>query len=103
MIFRDWVYFEGAWDIKYQDPWNTTIGTVFPGHGATVRFGNMILTLEDLGNYTYGYIGAAMGLPLQALIGGSLYAHMKSDNGQSLKQEFADWKYILRGYYSYNS
>ncbi|MCL2083213.1 MAG: polymorphic toxin type 44 domain-containing protein [Oscillospiraceae bacterium] len=54
-------------------------------------------TPEKLGNYTYGYIGKALGVPFKVLIGGSWYA----DGFTFTKNEFNDWKEIKKGYDAY--
>ena len=43
---------------NHEAPWEETIGTVVPGtFDTSILFRDQIMTLEDLGNWTYGYIG----------------------------------------------
>ena len=60
------------------------------------------MTPEQLGNYTYGYLGAAFGFPLIVLLGGSFYAaeHFHMNSAQA-SNEFNDWMSIRAGYYAY--
>ena len=92
----------GPWDIKRPNSWNDTIGSTFPGSFDTpIYFRGYRKTPESLGNWTYGYIGAAMGFTLLELIGGSWFA-----DGFSLpfglrgdwENERGDWSYIQRGF-----
>ncbi|MCL2083222.1 MAG: polymorphic toxin type 44 domain-containing protein [Oscillospiraceae bacterium] len=57
-------------------------------------------TPEELGNYTYGYIGAALGFPLEVLYAGSFVAADKSTS-EKLQNEFNDWGEIKKGYGAY--
>jgi hypothetical protein len=96
---------EMAWDIKEEDSWNKTIAPdTYPGRFDTpIVFNGMIITPEDLGNYTYGYIGAALGIPLGILHVGSWYADgwsMPSDV-EAWANETRDWTIITEGYYAY--
>ena len=77
------------------------------------------MTLEELGNFTYGYLGAALGLSLQVLFGGSFYAarfqevipkfvrdliNRESDLSRisrELRNEFGDWVFIEKGFNAY--
>ena len=94
------------WDIKVPGRCYDTIGTAFPGTINTpVGFRDTLMTPESLGNWTYGYIGAALGLSLLELIGGSWYADGFSmpwtDN--FLNNELLDWGYVRRGFEAYRS
>ncbi len=60
-----------------------------------------VLTLEDLGNLTYGILGRERGIPLIVLIGGSYYAADFPIFGSELENEFNDWQYIYYGYEFY--
>jgi len=63
------------WDIKRESVWNTTIGYgTFPGVAVMVFFSGMLMTPESLGNFTYGYIGGALGFDLGTLLAGSFIA-----------------------------
>jgi RHS repeat-associated protein len=107
MWFYEQVNHRADWDIKREAPWNRTIGTEFPGSFDTqVIYNGKVVTPEYLGNYTYGYIGAALGLPLWMLKGGSWYA-----DGFSLPfgirgdwaNEYGDWYDIAVGFNAYHN
>jgi len=59
------------------------------------------MTPEGLGNYTYAYIGTALGLTEVELYGGSLYAAGLPLPGAALGNEFHDWSVIKRGVNDY--
>lgn len=87
------------WDIKRPDPWVETIGTPFPGQETQIVYNGEVMTPQGLGNYTYGYLGAAFGIPLQALYAGSYYAAGLPVDYNLLSHEIGeDWKYITQGY-----
>ena len=74
-LFYSKVDHEAEWDIKREKPWNDTIKSTYPGsYDTEVVFNGKVVTPEYLGNYTYGYIGAAMGLSYEILCLGSSYA-----------------------------
>jgi RHS repeat-associated protein len=92
---------DAAWDIKYYKSWEKTIGTPFPGQGVPVLYHGMKMTPEQLGNYTYGYLGAAYGFGLPILITGSEYAAGNPTSGDALEHELEDQKYVTLGYNAY--
>jgi len=96
--FYDQVDHGAPWDIKLDRVWNQTIayGT-FPGVGVQVYFRGWLMTPEQLGNFTFGYIGAAAGLTHAALIGGSIYAAPLGSLAQ-IRNEISDWRYVTRGF-----
>ena len=105
----DWFYrqvnHDAPWDIKREDRWIETIGDNFPGVGNEVIFRGIVNTPEQLGNLTYGYIGAALGLPLEILLAGSVYAANNSGQLSNINQianELEDWLPIYRGYRMFN-
>ena len=90
------------WDIKLPDSWNETIGeNTYPGFGVKVFFQGILMTPEQLGNYTYGYIGIAMGLTSIELLGGSWYAAGFPIGGSDWNNEYGDWYWIMEGAYGY--
>ena len=93
---------EAPWDIKRELPWQETIGTTYPGYNVEVIFNGEIMTPEMLGNYTYGYLGHAYGIPLPILIAGSYYAAGCPQRGEALKNETWDWDFITQGYHDYH-
>ena len=87
-----------SWDIKREESWEKTIGTPFPGDAVQVYFNDELMTPEDLGNFTYGVLGHAYGIPLEHLIPGSWYAAGFPTEGEAWDNEIRDWGYIVRGY-----
>jgi len=105
--FYNQVNHSQPWDIKRLTPWENTIGTAFPGRFDTpVYFNGRIITPEDLGNYTYGFLGAALGFSSNTLIMGSWFADGFSLPGGlrgNFTNEFHDWFYVIRGYQSFHA
>ena len=63
------------WDIKREEPWESTIGTTYPGeHNTQIVFQGRVVTPEMLGNITYGYLGSAASMSEFELIAGGDYA-----------------------------
>ncbi|MCL2284975.1 MAG: polymorphic toxin type 44 domain-containing protein, partial [Firmicutes bacterium] len=90
---------DGPWDIKRELRWEETIGSTFPGRFDTpIYFRGYRMTPESLGNWTYGYIGAAQGIPLNVLRAGSWYAAGFPVGGDDWANERGDWVYIQRGF-----
>ena len=98
--FYNMVNHRAPWDIKYADSWSATIGTEFPGQGVQVMYRGKLMTPEEIGNFTYGYLGAAYDIPSQTLLFGSYYA-AGFPTGSDLQHEFDDWTYIIIGYDAY--
>jgi len=93
------------WDIKRPEPWGRTIGTDHPGSiDTSILFRGRIMTPESLGNWTYGYIGAALGLGLGVLLLGSWYADGFSAPWTYAfrRNEFLDWGYVALGFNAFN-
>lgn len=55
-------------------------------------------TPEKLGNFTFGYIGASLGLPLVVLTGGSVVAAAPFRNTADIRNELGDWGDIRQGF-----
>ena len=90
------------WDIKREGPWNKTIGAnTYPGWGVKVQYNSALMTPEELGNYTYGYIGAALGLSVAELYGGSWVAAGFPLGGDDWANEYNDWNAIKNGANAY--
>jgi len=103
-IFGLFVNHNATWDIKRKAVWESTIKTPFPGTGAFIIYNGMIMTPESLGNYIYGYLGGAFGIPFETLIDGSVFAafigSMKTGSF-NIRNELEDWQYIYLGYLFY--
>ncbi|HBL85210.1 MAG TPA: hypothetical protein DDZ99_10020, partial [Clostridiales bacterium] len=102
LLFHELVKDKAAWDIKREESWEKTIGTSFPGNGTTVYYNGYYMTPEQLGNYTYGYLGAAFGFPYIELVGGSFYAAGFPTQVNELTNEVIDWCFINLGYNDFN-
>ena len=57
-----------------------------------------MVTPEDLGNFTYGYLGQAYDIPLIVLLGGSYCAADFPTEADDLLNELKDWYHIAIGY-----
>ena len=90
------------WDIKLEKPWRETIGTQFPGRGVEVIYNGIIMTPEDLGNYTYGCLGCMYGFDLGTLYLGSEYAAGFPEEGTTAwdNEHLRDRLFIDLGYYN---
>lgn len=99
--FTDLVYHKHDWDIKEEKSWVQTIGTPFPGFGTPIYYDGTITTVEELGNYTYGYLGCAFGFSLPTLYAGSYVAAGFPTGGPKLENELLDWKSIKSGFAAY--
>jgi len=102
--FYEKVKTNAPWDIKVPDKWDATIAVgTYPGFGEKVYYNGRFMTPEQLGNYTFGYIGAALGLSLSLLDVGSFAAAGFPIKGAGLKDElYNDWPIIKAGFDAYN-
>ena len=100
----------GDWDIKESDSWNKTLGkNTFPGNDAKVFFAGMLFDPPALGNFTYGYIGAGVGIPQVVIAGGSAFAEVTSNlsnplalfKPDNIKGELRGQYYAALGYLHY--
>ena len=102
--FYNTVADNNPWDIKVDTSWEETIGTAYPGNIDTkVLYRGRIMTPENLGNYTYGYLGAAYRINLDILYLGSYYAAGFPNIGTTAydNEMFEDRPYIKLGYMTY--
>lgn len=99
--FYRWVNHNACWDIKRKGPWEATIKTPYPGKDKIVIYRGIYMTPENLGNYTYGYLGAAFGFSYDVLVTGSWYAAGLPGGGARLRNELDDQRYILEGYLNF--
>ena len=93
----------GPWDLKVAECWEKTIGAKYPGFDVKVYFDGWLMTPEELGNFTYGYIGGAFGIPYLILIGASWVVAGFPTSGDDLAGEYKDWKHISIGYKAYQN
>jgi len=111
---------EGAWDIKREDPWKKTLRSEYPGSfTARIYYEGQIMSLEELGNITYGYIGAALGFTFEYLRFGStvvsgipqrsleLFNPFNDTDPEKMlaevRNEVGDWMLVERGFRAYRS
>jgi RHS repeat-associated protein len=102
-LFISWVDKEAPWDIKVEKSWKDTIKTDFPGRDVYVSYEGYPMTPEQLGNFTYGYLGAALNLPALVLVAGSVSAAGWPNSKADIDNELGDWEFIQAGinwYYS---
>ena len=97
-MFYNQVNHKAPWDIKRPESWETTIKTSYPGFDSIVIFDGLSMTPEDLGNFTYGFLGYFYDIPYDVLVYGSYYAAGFPLEGPALENEGIDWIYISFGY-----
>ena len=95
--FISLVNHDHAWDIKRPERWQETIGSTFPGYNKYALFNGRFFTPEDLGNLTYGYIGAHLGMGSGILRLGSFVAAGAPLGGDALFNESKDSGYVQLG------
>lgn len=89
---------EGRWNIKRDAKiWEETIGTTFPGYSGQMYFFGILITVEDAGNITYGYLGKAAEISDNALQTGSAVNHAAGHGFNDWGNEAADWGMIAAG------
>ena len=98
LCFYSLVDHKAPWDIKRKEQWELTIGTPYPGFDEYVIFAGYKMTPEQLGNFTYGFLGYAYQIPLDHLVGGSYYAAGFPVSGYELTNEVLDWVFVSIGY-----
>lgn len=87
------------WDIKRPEMWKHTLGITYPGdYNSPVIFNGEFFTPEQLGNITYGYLGAAIGYSMNILKAGSEFAALPMSTQEDVWAEYQDHQYIKRGY-----
>jgi len=94
---------EGRWNLKYLDPetnkrrWETTLGIPFWDYSTQMVLNGMIVTVEDVGNITYGYLGTAIGFDQSYLKTGSSANHAKNHLWRNWDNEYKDHAAIAIG------
>ena len=89
-IASDTLWFEqqvesGArWDLKLENRWNEMFNYQITYYSQAFKFiyEGKIITSEDLGNITFGYLGSAMGFSSNTLHAGALFAGHDKENQQ---------------------
>ncbi len=94
------------WDIKRPEPWKKTLGISYPGsYNSLVIISDLFTTPEEMGNFLYGYAGAATNISEKILIFGSIYASKiwkNSATDMQIENEFLDHNAIREGIRCYN-
>ena len=97
--FLSLVNHNAPWDIKRDKPWESTIGTPYPGENSIVFYHDYRINLQELGNYTYGFLGYNYGIPLNILYAGSyVAAGLPIDKSEFNHEVYEDWPWIENGY-----
>ena len=106
-LFESQVRDRGVWNLKYREGdvnhWERTLGITFWGYETQMRLHGTFVTVEDLGNITYGYLGAATGFDQSWLNFWSGANHTKNHGVTQWENELADQARIGRGINWYNS
>lgn len=101
--FRATVGDQGKWNIKRDAAtWEAAIKTTFPGD-AKMYLGGYLVTRDDVGNITYGYLGRAADIPNFMLMIGSAGNHFGNHYLSKLGNEFYDQGAIQIGVQWYES
>ncbi|WP_242631550.1 RHS repeat-associated core domain-containing protein [Sedimentibacter sp. zth1] len=86
--FRSKVGNEGVWNLKYREGdvnhWEQTLGIPFWGYSTQMVLNGKLVTVEQVGNITYGYLAAAAGMSQSWMKFGSSVNHF-------LKHGFKNW------------
>lgn len=107
---RDYTWFMnavgdgGRWNVKSSAAtWEAAIKTTFPGYGTEMYLGGYLVTVEEVGNITYGYLGRAANFLEIELVVGSAGNHVKNHFLGGLWNEYRDQLYIQIGIGWYES
>ena len=93
----------GEWNIKRDaNVWAKTLGISENSYNTTMIFYGRPVLIDDIGNITYGYLGAAAGFSDMILKGGSMGYHILNHGFSDLKNEFADERHVQLGVNWYN-
>jgi len=91
----------GPWNLKYRNgddnKWESTLGISFWGYQTEMVLNGMIVKVEDVGNITYGYLGAAAMIFEIIQKAGSAANHFKNHGFSDWENEFADQAWFRVG------
>ena len=92
--FASMVGDNGVWNLKYRsgdtNRWEETLGISFWGYSTQMLLNGSFVYVEDVGNITYGYLGAAVGFSQSWLNTGSALNHFKNHGFTKWDNERAD-------------
>ncbi len=104
--FKNQVGDYGIWNLKYRDGdvchWEMNLGITFPGYTTKMLLNGRFVTVENVGNITYGYLGMVSGLPKDLLYWGSGANDNKNHSNSQDSNELEDRKWIDIGISWYN-
>ena len=93
----------GKWNVKQSAKiWSSTLGVSEDSYGAALLFYGRVVTIDDIGNITYGYLGKAANISDTMLMVGSMGNHIKNHMFSDFDNEFRDEAYIQLGIDWYN-
>jgi len=99
--FASMVGDNGVWNLKYRsngvNRWEETLGISFWGYSTQMLLNGRFVTVEDVGNITYGYLGTAVGFSQSWLNTGSAANHFKNHGFSNWANERADQANFLIG------
>ena len=96
--FKGVVGDNGKWNIKANaNVWASTLGISTNSYKASKTFYGRPVTIDDVGNITYGYLGTAAGISPFALGVGSTLNHFKNHGVNNWNNEMSDQSFISLG------
>ena len=97
---------DGIWNLKRFENgvynWEENLGITFPGYGTKMLLNGNLVTVENVGNITYGYLGKASGISDRLLYWASGANDSKNHGNSQLDNETEDRKWIEEGISWYN-
>jgi RHS repeat-associated protein len=95
----------GIWNVKANrgEMWTNTLGISFWGYSTQMRLNGAFVTVEDVGNITYGFLGAAIGFSQSWLNVGSSVNHFGNHGFRNWANERADQANFATGINWYTS
>lgn len=97
----------GPWNLKYRESdgnhWEETLGISFWGYSKQMSLNGKLVTVEQVGNITYGYLGAAAGMSQGWMNFGSSVNHFFKHGITQWDNENADKSLFMLGINWYNT
>jgi len=98
---------KGLWNLKYRESdgnhWEDTLGIPFWGYSTQMSLNGMLVTVEQVGNITYGYLGTAAGMSQSWMDFGSSVNHFLKHGFTNWDNEDADKSLFILGINWYNT
>ncbi len=93
----------GKWNVKRNSSvWSKTLGISENTYDKPLYFYGRTVVIDDIGNITYGYLGAASGYSKEVLCTGSFGYHVINHLWYDIDNEMADERFIKLGVDWYN-